>query len=122
MNRILGCALIVVFLGATPLLSKSLAGGEYDSGKTLYKNKCQLCHGLRGDGRGPAAESLTRHPVDFTDSGFWQKDVEKKIEDTIKKGKEMMPAFDLEIDEINAIIGYMSHTFKKATQNNEGRD
>ena len=30
----------------------------------------------------------------------------------------MMPAFDLEPDEIKAIILYMSHTFKKETQNN----
>ena len=42
----------------------------------------------------------------------------RKIEDTIKKGKEMMPAFDLEPDEIKAIIWYMSNAFKKATQNN----
>jgi hypothetical protein len=61
------------------------------------------------------------HPVDFTNSKFWQVDFEKKIEDTIKKGKEMMPAFDLETDEIKVIIWYMSHTFKKGTQNNDLR-
>ena len=22
-------------------------------GKTLYKNKCQFCHGIKGDGKGP---------------------------------------------------------------------
>jgi cytochrome c5 len=84
---------------------------------------------MRGDGKGPAAEPLLGHPVDFTDSKFWQDDIkkkidaEKKIEDTIKKGKEMMPAFDLTPDDIKAIIGYMSHTFKKKTQNNnQGRD
>jgi mono/diheme cytochrome c family protein len=119
MKRILGCVMIVVFLGAAPLLTKSVDGGEYDRGGTLFKNKCQLCHGSRGDGRGPAAESLTRHPVGFTDSSFWQKDVGKEIENTIKNGKEMMPAFDLETDEINAIIGYMFHAFKKATRNDE---
>ena len=75
-------------------------------------------------GKGPAAEPLLGHPVDFTNSKFWQDDVEKKInvekkiEYTIQKGKEMMPAFDLEPGEIKAIILYMSHTFKKETQNN----
>ena len=124
MKRILGCAVVVMFLGAAPLLVQSFEGNEYDKGKTLYKNKCQFCHGIRGDGKGPAAEPLLGHPVDFTDSKFWQDDaekkisVEKKIEETIKKGKEMMPAFDLAPDEIKAIISYMSHTFKKATQNN----
>lgn len=118
MKRILGCAVVVMLLGAAPLLAKSVEGNEYDKGKTLYKNKCQFCHGISGDGKGLAAEPLMGHPVDFTNSKFWQDDVEKKIEDTIKKGKEMMPAFDLETDEIKAIIWYMSHTFKKATQNN----
>jgi len=82
-------------------------------GKTLYTNKCQFCHGIRGDGKGPAAEPLLRHPADFTDPKFWQEDVVEKIDVTIKNGKEMMPAFDLKPDEIKAITWYISHTFKK---------
>ncbi len=118
MKRILGCAIVALFLGAAPLLAKSSKGNEYDKGETLYKNKCQFCHGIRGDGKGPAAEPLLGHPVDFTNSKFWQGDGEKNIEDTIKNGKEMMPAFNLEPGEIKAIISYMSHTFKNATQHN----
>jgi len=123
MKRVFWCAVVVMFLGAAPLLSESVEGDEYGKGETLYKNKCQFCHGMRGDGKGPAAEPLLGHPVDFTNSKFWQDDVQKKIEDTIKKGKEMMPAFDLTPDDIKAIIGYMSHTYKKAVQSsNQGRD
>ena len=118
MKRILGRAVLLMFLGTVPLLAKCVAGTPYDDGKTLYKNKCQFCHGIRGDGKGPAAESLMGHPVDFTNSMFWQDNVEKKIEDVIKKGKEMMPAFNLEPDEIKAIIWHISHTFKRAGQNN----
>jgi cytochrome c5 len=117
MKRILGCAMIVMFLGVAPLLAQSFEGKEYDKGKTLYMDKCQFCHGVRGDGKGPAAEALLGHPVDFNNSKFWQDGVEKLIEYTIKKGKQMMPAFDLAPDEIKAIISYMSNTFKKATQN-----
>jgi mono/diheme cytochrome c family protein len=126
MKRILGCAVVALFLGATSLLAQSSEGNEYDMGKKLYQDKCQFCHGMRGDGKGPAAEPLLGHPVDFTDFKFWQDDVkkkidaEKKIEFTIKKGKEMMPAFNLTPDDIKAIIEYMSHTFKKANQNNKG--
>jgi cytochrome c5 len=119
MKKILGCAMVVMFLGAAPLLAQSFEGNEYKEGKTLYKNKCQFCHGIRGDGKGPAAEPLMGHPVDFTNSNFWQGDVEKKTEDTITKGKEMMPAFDLGSGEIKAIIRYMSHTFKIPTQSNK---
>jgi cytochrome c1 len=124
MKRILGCVAVVLLLGVVPLLAQNFDGNEYKKGKTHYKNECQFCHGMRGDGKGPAAESLLMHPEDFTTTEFWQDDVEKKIdaekkiEDTIKKGKEMMPAFDLTPREIKAVIGYMSHTFKKATQNN----
>ena len=117
MKRILGWAMVFMFLRAASLLAQSFEGNEYEKGKTVYKNKCQFCHGVRGDGKGPAAESLLGHPVDFTNSKFWQDDVKKKIEETIKKGKEMMPAFDLGTDEIKAIFWYMSQTFKKAPQN-----
>lgn len=116
-KRILGWAVIAMLLGAAPVLAKRVERNEYGKGKTLYRNKCQFCHGLRGDGKGPAAEPLLGHPVDFTDSKFWQGDVEKKLEETIKKGKEMMPAFDLAPDEIKDIIAYISQTFKKAALN-----
>jgi mono/diheme cytochrome c family protein len=102
-------------------LARSSEGNEYEKGKTLYKNKCQFCHGMTGDGKGPAAEPLLGHPVAFIDPTFWAADVEKKIEDTIKKGKEMMPAFNLNPAEIKAIIWYMSHTFMNTTQNNNVR-
>jgi mono/diheme cytochrome c family protein len=118
LKRILGSATAVMLLGAVPLLAQSLEGNGYGRGKTLYQNKCQFCHGIRGDGKGPAAEPLLGHPVDFTNPKFWQDDVEKKIEDIVKKGKEMMPAFDLKPDQIKAIIRYMSHAFKKSAQNN----
>ena len=118
MKQMMEKCMVVMFLGATPLLAQSFEGNDYEKGKTLYRNKCRFCHGIRGDGKGPASEPLLGHPVDFTNSKFWQEDVEKKIEDTIKKGKEMMAAFDLEPGEIKAIVWYMSHTFKKAAQNN----
>ncbi len=88
-------------------------GTEYNKGNTLYKNKCQFCHGILGDGRGPAAEPLLRHPADFTDAEFWKEDVNNKIYKTVIGGKEMMPAFSLEIDQIKAITLYISQTFKK---------
>jgi mono/diheme cytochrome c family protein len=120
MKGILACAMVVMFLVPAPILAKSSEGNEYEKGKALYEDKCQFCHGIRGDGKGPAAEPLLGHPVDFTDSKFWQEGVEKEIEGTIENGKEMMPAFNLEPDQIKAVIQYMSHTFKKTTQKKNG--
>ena len=36
------------------------------SGKVIYFRRCSFCHGLLGDGEGPAAEFLDPRPRDFT--------------------------------------------------------
>jgi len=112
MNKMLLYGLVGVFLGITLLNARSNAGSEYDEGKNLYTSKCQICHGIKGDGNGPAAFSLSPKPRNFTEADFWQKDVEQKITTVVTNGKSPMPAFSLEPGEIEAIIYYMSHTFK----------
>jgi mono/diheme cytochrome c family protein len=104
--------LVGLFLGITLLDTPSDAVNEYAQGKNLYVSKCQICHGITGEGNGPAAFALSPKPQNFTDPAFWQKDVEEKITTAITKGKPPMPAFQLKPGEIKAIIYYMSHTFK----------
>jgi mono/diheme cytochrome c family protein len=95
-----------------PLITNSY-GGEVDRGKTLFDTKCVICHGTDGKGDGPAAASLNPPPRNFQLPQFWQGNVEQNISDTIRNGLGSMPAFDLSDAEINAIINYMKHTFKK---------
>ena len=45
--------------------------GDAAAGKALYDRKCAGCHGVKGDGNGPAAELLTPRPRDFT-SGVYK--------------------------------------------------
>jgi mono/diheme cytochrome c family protein len=118
-KRLFGYAIVLLLLGAAAALAASLDAAGPEKGRTLYRDKCQFCHGIRGDGKGPAAESLLAHPVDFTDSKFWQEDVTKKIYETITHGKEMMPPFDLTPDDVAAITSYISHTFKNAPQDDK---
>jgi mono/diheme cytochrome c family protein len=102
-------------LALAPLLWRSAeAAGEYDRGKSLYENKCQLCHGANGKGDGPAASAFSPSPGNFTDRTFWQGDPEKKIAESIRKGKGSMPAFTLSPEEIEEIIDFLSHTFKRS--------
>jgi DMSO reductase family type II enzyme heme b subunit len=45
--------------------------GDAGLGKVIYERKCALCHGSKGDGKGPAAELLDPKPRDFT-SGVYK--------------------------------------------------
>jgi len=101
-----------LFLGITLMGTENVKGDESVQGKKLYSNKCQICHGVKGDGNGPAASALSPRPANFTDPKFWQGDVDKKITDTIENGHGMMPAFDLKPGEIKDLVDYLTQTFK----------
>jgi mono/diheme cytochrome c family protein len=105
-------AIIGFLLGAALFSTQTAKADEYAEGKKLFGEKCQICHGVKGDGNGPAASALSPKPANFTDPKFWQGDVDKKMTETIEHGHGMMPAFELEPSEIKAIIDYVSHTFK----------
>jgi mono/diheme cytochrome c family protein len=103
-----------LLLAPVPLFSSPAAAGEYDRGKSLYENKCQLCHGANGKGDGPAASAFSPSPANFKNPGFWQGDADKKITESVRNGKGPMPAFTLSPEEIKEIIDYLSHAFKKS--------
>ncbi len=55
---------------AAALLLLAVAGPAWaqdaNAGKVVYERKCLLCHGDKGDGKGPAADVLLPRPRDFT--------------------------------------------------------
>jgi mono/diheme cytochrome c family protein len=105
------CFEVVFYPGA------AAASDPFEGGERLYKEKCVICHGLKGNGEGPAGAAFSPHPTDFTKPQFWQKkDIDRFIAETVKKGHSPMPAFDLAPEEIRAIIGYMSHAFKPTSK------
>ena len=61
-------ALLVAAAG----LSASAAAepGDAKNGKIIYAKRCQLCHGVEGDGGGPAAERLNPPPRDFSEGQY----------------------------------------------------
>ncbi|MEJ2658829.1 MAG: c-type cytochrome [Desulfobacterales bacterium] len=113
MNRCLVFITVAVSLTAVVFWTNAAHGENYEKGKSLYEQKCLICHGADGKGDGPAAAALGKAPADFNKPEFWQGDVVKKITDTVRNGRPPMPAFDLSPDEIKSIIGYMEHAFKK---------
>jgi len=83
-------------------------------GKEIYEKKCALCHGARGDGKGPASAGLNPRPTNFKDSHgekmsdgehFWK----------ITTGKGGMPSFENDLTEeerwhvINYVNTFMKH-------------
>jgi len=109
----------VIFLGiAVSAYSQSREGQntasrDYSSGQHVYESTCQFCHGVAGDGKGPAASALSPRPKDFTDPQFWKETNHEKIAQTIMSGHGRgMPAFRFSPEDIKAVIDYISR-FKK---------
>jgi len=82
-------------------------------GKEIYEKKCSLCHGEKGDGKGPASAGLNPKATNFRDSHG------KKMTDgehfwKISKGRGPMPSFekDLTVEERWYVTNYVN-TFSK---------
>ncbi len=57
---------ITVMLTALVASGAAHAQGAAPRGAALFEGKCAICHGSKGDGRGPAAYLLNPKPRDFT--------------------------------------------------------
>jgi mono/diheme cytochrome c family protein len=59
-----------------------------EKGKALYHGKgtCFTCHGVDGDGKGPAGAQLNPSPRNFQHHGFWRHRTEGEIFWVIKHG------------------------------------
>jgi DMSO reductase family type II enzyme heme b subunit len=53
--------------------------GDAGAGKAVYERKCLLCHGEKGDGKGPGAERLDPRPRDFTSGIFKIRSTANKV-------------------------------------------
>lgn len=89
-------------------------GGQsaWADGASIYNDKCAICHGSSGDGKGPGGAALNPKPTDFTNPKYWQTASNQKIKDATLKGVGVMPAFDLSAQDMQALLNYLK-TFKK---------
>jgi mono/diheme cytochrome c family protein len=89
-------------------------------GKEIYAAKCALCHGEKGDGKGPGAANLPLKPADLTDArmvaemsgNFWLWRVsEGGLVEPFKSKGSVMPAWkgELSMNDRWAVIAY-AHT------------
>jgi DMSO reductase family type II enzyme heme b subunit len=68
--------LVLVTMAAAP---SAWAQGDAAAGKAVYERKCLLCHGEKGDGKGPGAERLDPKPRDFTTGIFKIRSTANKV-------------------------------------------
>ena len=89
-------------------------------GKEIFTVKCALCHGEKGDGKGPGSVNLPLKPADLTDGkmvaemadNFWMWRVsEGGLVEPFKSKGSVMPAWkgELSIEDRWAVIAY-AHT------------
>jgi DMSO reductase family type II enzyme heme b subunit len=64
-------AVSLIFCAGFAPSEASAQSGDAGIGKVIYERKCALCHGVKGDGKGAAAELVDPKPRDFT-SGVYK--------------------------------------------------
>ena len=68
-------------------------------GQAIYKKHCQMCHGEKGLGDGPAGKRLNPKPFDLTDKEQMASKTDEYLFKDITKGKGPMPAFERKLKE-----------------------
>ena len=98
---------LTVYIGL--LTSPAAWGADLTNGKRIYKDKCLKCHGEKGKGDGPKADTLEKKPADYTDKAFMAKFTDDKLKEEVLEGKPPMPSFkgkltDKALDDVIAYI------------------
>ena len=86
-------------------------------GALVYRNRCSGCHGVSGDGQGPAAEYLQPKPRDyrkavykFTSTPYGRLPVRQDLIRTVRRGAKgtSMPAFPwMSNEDVEAVVDYV---------------
>lgn len=92
LGRVLGVVvfLLVVLCASIPSVW-ALSPGDPVNGKKIYRAFCAGCHGLKGNGQGPAAAGAYPHPANFTDPNFWKGKTDAFVINVIENGYNAMP-------------------------------
>jgi len=75
--------------------------GDLEKGRDFYMDNCYVCHGKKGDGKGPRSHFISPHPRNFTSESSRQIYSRPRLFDAIQKGKRgtVMPAWGKVLDD-----------------------
>jgi mono/diheme cytochrome c family protein len=88
-----GCYTLLVALPAAALIlasTPSAAATTYSKvfeGRKLFTTYCLVCHGPKGDGKGPLARKLKKEPADLTDRAKMDKRSDLELFKIIETGR-----------------------------------
>jgi Cytochrome C oxidase, cbb3-type, subunit III len=77
-------------------------GTEIDLVQLAWEKNCTTCHGSRGRGDGPQGPML--RAADLTRAEWQDRVSDAEIAETIRKGRNKMPAFDLPPQVIQGLV------------------
>jgi mono/diheme cytochrome c family protein len=104
------------FTAPRKLAGKTVSAAVLNQGHVYYLQYCRACHGDKGDGRGPSAESLRPPPRNFTQGEFkfgWVLDQKlPRDEDLVRIVKSnlhgsAMLGWEVPDEELTSIIQYI---------------
>src|SRR5262249_61415228 len=73
--------------GEVPRLKSVNMTGDAAAGERIYLQSCWACHGLSGDGKGPASGGMKPPPTDFSQSRSLKQRSDGELLDAILKAK-----------------------------------
>src|SRR3989304_6772962 len=101
---------VTVAVGFALVASQSFAA-DAAKGEKVFKANCVVCHGDKGDGKGPAAAPLTPKPKNFTDANEMKGIDDARLKKSIVEGRPgtAMVSFakTLSTDDIENVIAYL---------------
>ncbi|MDH5716967.1 MAG: cytochrome c [Spirochaetia bacterium] len=95
---------------------------EIERGETLYRRKCNKCHGKKGDGHGIASKNLETKPMDWSKPGYLKSRSDGQLfwftktggkPDSEMGGYGKGTDANLSDEEIWMLLAYIRHEFTK---------
>ena len=108
--------MIVVWLNGLIWLGKQVDPSTKYQSEVEYKyaRYCAGCHGNNGEGNGRIGRFKKLDPADLTDSTLWEMHDDEQLLESIKAGKDDMPAFYYYLSdaEQREILSYIKEMFR----------
>jgi mono/diheme cytochrome c family protein len=110
LSRVSEAMLVIPTLCAVLLLALPVKAQE--TGESLFKSKCAMCHGPDGAGKTMMGEKLKIPDLHSADV---QKKADADIKTIIAKGKDKMPAYETKLskEQLDSVVTFIRDLAKK---------